>query len=188
MDNYNTIAIGKQIWMDANLNVSQFRNGDKIPQVKINEHWKREGDEGRPACCYYDNDPSNGKKYGGLYNWYAVNDPRGLAPLGWHIPSDEEWTQLETFLDIDHAESMMKSAEGWEEGGNGNNESCFNALPAGYRYYYGSTYIGKCGIWWSSTECYEVSAWNRFLNYNKRNLSRGYIFRGKGLSVRCIKD
>ena len=82
---------GPQVWMRKNLDVSTFRNGDPIPYAKTAEEWKAAGDNKQPAWCYYDNDTVNFKKYGGLYNWYAVNDPRGLAPEGYHIPTDEEW-------------------------------------------------------------------------------------------------
>ena len=93
-----TVIIGTQTWTSLNLDVVAFRNGDVIPQVKTNEEWEVAGNNKQAAWCYYDNDPANGPKYGKLYNWYAVNDPRGLAPTGWHVPTDEEWTVLSTFL------------------------------------------------------------------------------------------
>jgi hypothetical protein len=99
--------------MAENLNVSTFRNGDPIPEAKTDEEWKKAGKEGKPAWCYYENDPKNGAKYGKLYNWYAVNDPRGLAPAGWHVPSDAEWTTLGDQLG-DEASNKMKSTSGWD--------------------------------------------------------------------------
>jgi len=93
-----TITIGKQVWMSVNLNVDKFRNGDPIPEAKTDEAWESAWKNNQPAWCYYDNDPANGTKYGKLYNWYAVNDPRGLAPAGYHIPTDEEWTVLTDYL------------------------------------------------------------------------------------------
>ena len=84
--------------MTKNLDVATFRNGDPIPEAKSNEEWQKAGENKQPAWCYYDNDPKNGAIYGKLYNWYAVNDPRGLAPSGYHIPSDAEWTKLTDFL------------------------------------------------------------------------------------------
>jgi uncharacterized protein (TIGR02145 family) len=89
--NAQTITIGTQVWMTENLNVEKFRNGDPIPEAKTEGEWKAYGEAGEAAWCNYDNDPKNGEKYSKLYNWYAVSDPRGLAPQGWHIPSDEEW-------------------------------------------------------------------------------------------------
>jgi hypothetical protein len=73
---------------------THFRNGDLIPHIESNEEWKRADENKKPAWCYYDNDPANGPKYGKLYNWYAVSDPRGLCPVGWHVPSEDEWTEL----------------------------------------------------------------------------------------------
>ena len=92
------VKIGQQVWTTENLNVDKFRNGEIIPEAKSEEEWIEAGDNKKPAWCYYNNDPSNGTKYGKLYNWYAVNDPRGLAPEGWHIPSDKEWDVLTNYL------------------------------------------------------------------------------------------
>jgi uncharacterized protein (TIGR02145 family) len=110
---YKTVTIGAQVWMAANLNVSTFRNGDAIPQVTSDAEWEAAGENKQPAWCYYDNDAKNGTKYGKLYNWYAVNDPRGLAPAGYHVPTDAEWTTLDNFLG-DDAGKKMKSTSGWE--------------------------------------------------------------------------
>ena len=104
------VAIGTQVWMSTNLNVSTYRNGDVIPQVQDKDAW---ANLTTGAWCYYENDAKNGVKYGKLYNWYAVNDPRGLAPAGWHIPTDGEWTVLENSLG-DDAGKKMKSTSGWE--------------------------------------------------------------------------
>ena len=93
-----SVTIGTQTWTTKNLDVATFRNGDAIPQAKTNEEWKAAGKNKQAAWCYYRNDPKNGAKYGKLYNWYAVVDTRGLAPAGWHVPTDEEWTVLSTFL------------------------------------------------------------------------------------------
>ena len=106
-----TITIGTQVWMTKNLDVSTFRNGDPIPEAKTDEEWKRASENKQPAWCYYENDSKNGAKYGKLYNWYAVNDSRGLAPASWHIPTDEEWTTLENQLGDDG--KKMKSTSGW---------------------------------------------------------------------------
>ncbi len=105
-----TVTIGTQVWMIKNLDVATFRNGDPIPQAKTAEEWVKAGENQQPAWCYYDNDPANGAKYGKLYNWYAVNDSRGLAPVGYHIPSDAEWRKLTDFLGgEDIAGAKMKS-------------------------------------------------------------------------------
>lgn len=110
--NAQTVTIGTQVWMTKNLDVAKFRNGDPIPEAKTDEEWKKAGENKQPAWCYYDNNPANGVKYGKLYNWYAVNDPRGIAPVGYHVPTDAEWTKLEDLLGSD-AGKKMKSATGW---------------------------------------------------------------------------
>jgi uncharacterized protein (TIGR02145 family) len=122
---YKSIKIGNQTWMTSNLNVSTFRNGEAIPEAKTDEEWRRARENKQPAWCYYDNDPKNGIKYGKLYNWYAVNDPRGLAPAGWHVPSDAEWTTLEDQLGND-AGKKMKSTSGWDSYTTGGSKTCPN--------------------------------------------------------------
>jgi uncharacterized protein (TIGR02145 family) len=182
------VTIGKQVWMSENLNVDKFRNGDPILEAKTDEEWEKAGENKQPAWCYYDNDPANGEKYGKLYNWYAVNDKRGLAPVGYHIPSDAEWTELEDFLGTD-AGKKMKSTSGWNKDGNGTNESGFSGLPGGYRNFSGSFEgIGKFGTWWSSSESSTDRAWNRYLDYYGGNVYRGSVNKGKVFSVRCLRD
>jgi len=112
---YKSLKIGTQTWMTENLNVSTFRNGDPIPEAKTEEEWKKADKERTPAWCYYENDPKNGTKYGKLYNWYAVIDPRGLAPAGWHVPIDSEWTVLNDYLGDEAAGKKIKSTSGWDK-------------------------------------------------------------------------
>lgn len=184
----NEVTIGTQVWMSENLKVDKFRNGDPIPYVEMTEEWNKAGRNSQPAWCYYDNDPTNGEKYGKLYNWYAVNDPRGLAPVGYHIASDGEWSALTEHLG-DDAGTKMKSTDGWEENGNGNNSSGFSGFPGGGRYASGPfTLIGGSGYWWCSTEYYAASAWSRSLGYSNGNVFRGSNDKAYGLSVRCLKD
>ena len=106
--NSQTVTIGNQTWMTKNLDVSTFRNGDTIPEIQDVNEWAKAGEEGRPAWCYYDNDSTNGTIFGKLYNWYAVNDPRGLVPVGYYVPTDAEWTILTDFLGSE-AGTKMKS-------------------------------------------------------------------------------
>jgi len=183
------VTIGTQVWMTKNLDVSTFRNGDPIPQAKTDEEWKKAGENKQPAWCYYNNDPANGAKYGKLYNWYAVNDSRGLAPVGYHIPSDAEWTKLTDFLGGNEvAGTKMKSTDGWKGNGNGTNESGFSGLPGGYRSNYGSfSYVGDYGTWWSSSEDLTLSAWNRALSYDDGSVGRNNYVK-VGFSVRCLRD
>jgi uncharacterized protein (TIGR02145 family) len=186
----NEVTIGKQVWMSENLNVDKFRNGDPIPEAKTIEEWKKANENKQPAWCYYDNDPANGAKYGKLYNWYAVNDARGLAPKGWHIPTDAEWTLLTDHLGgMDIAGTKMKSTSGWWDNRNGTNSSGFSGLPGGFRVDFGSFLtIGKYGGWWSSTESNAHSAWDRGLSYDAGSVGRYDGVKVGGLSVRCLRD
>jgi TonB family protein len=174
--------------MTENLNVDRFQNGDIIPEAKTTEEWKAAGNTKRPAWCYYDNDPKNGNNYGKLYNWYAVNDTRGLAPSGWHVPTDYEWTVLSTFLGgEDVAVKTIKSTYGWNDNGNGTNNSGFSGLPGGYRYFYGNfDSVGSNGSWWSASEDDATDAWSRELyDYYSYLLRKNYA-KKHGFSVRCV--
>jgi uncharacterized protein (TIGR02145 family) len=178
-------TIGSQVWTKKNLDVETYRNGDIIPQVQDGNAW---GSLTTGAWCYYDNNAANGTKYGKIYNWYAVNDPRGLAPVGYHIPTDTEWTQLSDYLGgVVNASSKMKSTSGWYTG-NGTNSSGFSGLPGGSRYVDGSfNNIEYIGSWWSSTEA-GPQAWNRDLSYGISILSRLINDKEEGRSVRCLRD
>lgn len=187
---YKTIEIGNQEWIVNNLDVCHFRNGEPIQEVKTAEEWEKVGKEGQPAWCYYENDPENGKKYGKLYNWYAVDDPRGLAPAGWHVPSDTEWSQLtDYFGGWQVAGTKLKSRSGWKKKGNGTNESGFNGLPGGERNFLGSFFlIGHYGRWWSAQENSSLDTWPRSLGYIDVFMSRNDFSKVSGFSVRCLKD
>ncbi len=187
---YPSVKIGHQVWMTENLNVDRYRNGEIIPQVQGEEGWEDAAENKQPAWCYYNNDPANGPKYGKLYNGYAVSDPRGLCPAGWHIPSDDEWTMLTNALGGEkEAGNKMKSKSGWSEGGNGTNSSGFSGLPAGYRGIGGIFFtIGGIGIWWSSTENGTNLAWLRDLAYDNGNAYRSNYGKPNGFSVRCLRD
>lgn len=183
-----TVTIGSQVWMTKNLTVAKFRNGDPIPEAKTADEWDKAAENQQPAWCYYDNDPANGKTYGKLYNWYAVNDPRGLAPTGYHVPSDEEWIKLTDFLGYD-AGDQMKSTSKWSEGGNGNNSSGFSGLPGGSRTVDGTFHdVGEYGYWWSSTETSTRSAWYRYLSYAYINVAPAFYSKAEGMAVRCLRD
>ena len=185
-----SVKIGTQTWMAENLNISTFRNGDLIPEAKTNEEWVRAGINKQPAWCYYDNEFANGTKYRKLYNWYAVNDSRGLAPDGWHVPSDKEWTMLLDYMGSkDTPGKKMKSTNGWKDGGNGTNSSGFSALPGGYRKSYGPfVNAGGYAFWWTSSEYSGNYSWFFNLGYFVGNVLKEYDSKGGGLSVRCIKD
>ena len=196
-ENKTEVTIGKQIWMTQNLNVDKFRNGDPIPEAKSDEDWRNAYLEKKPAWCYYNDNPDNGERYGKLYNWYAVNDPRGLAPKGWKVPSEADWSRLIDFLGGGNiASKKMKSNEYWADyegnSGNGNNESGFIGLPGGFRW--GD--IGSCesiseeGDWWSSTAGgNEFLKKSLYLSLDADGSAALYTHdRGNGLSVRCVKN
>jgi uncharacterized protein (TIGR02145 family) len=189
--NPEPVKIGSQEWAAKNLDVSTFRNGDPIQEAKTNEEWVKAAKNGSPAWCYYGNKQENGNKYGKLYNWFAVADPRGLAPAGWHVPSDTEWVQMISFLGGEKAAAIkLKSTEGWEDIGNGLNTSGFWGLPGGWRSSEGE-FKGKenNGSWWSSTPCSDSNAWYISLEYMNNDVSRGSdAGKENAVSVRCIKD
>jgi uncharacterized protein (TIGR02145 family) len=181
------VRIGEQSWAVANLNVSTFRNGDSIPEAKTNKEWVAAGEAGKPAWCYYNNDPVAGQKYGKLYNWFAVNDPRGLAPVGWTLASDEDWARLSYSLGGQEAGTKMKSISGWSDGNNGTNDSGFLGLPGGYRIENGLfKNLGSIGIWWSSSESSVSSAYDHYLQLSG-TLGRSSSPKQRGSSVRCIR-
>ncbi len=181
------VTIGTQAWTSKNLDVATYRNGDVIPQVKEASAW---ASLTTGAWCYYDNDASNGPKYGKLYNWYAVNDPRGLAPKGFHIPSDAEWTVLTDYLGGAAAVgTKMKSSSGWYENGNGTNSSGFAGFPGGARDDDGTFgNIGRIGFWWSASEDNSYNAWYRYLYGNNGDVYRFNYYKQNAFSVRCLGD
>jgi len=197
-----------QIWMVKNLDVSTFRNGDPIPEAKTEQEWINAGLNGKPAWCFYDNKPTLNSKYGKLYNWFAVNDPRGLAPVGWHIATYKEFRKLSEYLGGEgQAAKKMRDNTLWR-GGYGDNESGFTALPSGYRTIQDGVCkfvdLGYSAFFWSATtyrEGEDLSNENRFvqrqiqsgawrfsIDYNNDNLSKTIDDKARGNSVRCIKD
>ena len=187
-----TIQIGNQLWMKENLNTSFYRNGDTIHYVTDAAEW---AGLTTGAWCYYNNDPANGEIYGKLYNWYAVKDSThgGLAPLGWYIPTDGDWTTLTTTLGgTSLAGGKMKSAgtTRWTTPNTGaTNSSGFAGLPGGYRDNGGAFYdVGYDGCWWSSTEDSTANAWLRSLYYYGSNVDRDNNSKTTGFSVRCLRD
>jgi len=185
-----TVRIDQKVWMLENLNVGVFRNGDPIPEARTDEEWTNAGKEGKPAWCYYENKIENGEKYGRLYNWYAVNDSRGLASQGWHISADVEWRQTTDFLGGEDAAGIkMKSKTGWNNDGNGTNESGFTGLPGGCRDLNGKfSGEGRIGFWWTATGYDTTLAWYRCIDISPYYVYRTNYYKQNGLSVRCIRD
>ena len=184
------IKIGTQTWTTKNLDVSKFRNGEAIPLAITNAEWELAGQNQQPTWCYYENKGENGTTYGKLYNWYAVNDARGLAPSGYHIPTDAEWTILTDYLgEKKIAGTKMKSTTGWPEEGKGTNTSGLAGLPGAYRSFNGNfDGIGNLGLWWSSSKDNTIAAWVRLLNGATGDVTRISSVEQNGFSVRCLKD
>ncbi len=185
------VVIGTQTWTTANLNVDKFRNGDVILEAKTEAEWEAAGNAGTAAWCYYLNSVDSGAKYGKLYNWYAVNDSRGLAPAGWHVPSDSEWTVLATYLGgNDVAGKKMKSTCGWLYDGSGSDSSSFTGFSGGYRESTYNTFskVGLKAFWWSTSEYSTYNAQYCSLNGYDDYLSKPQISKAMGMSVRCLKD
>jgi uncharacterized protein (TIGR02145 family) len=207
---YNYITIGTQVWMVENLKTTIFNDGTSIPLVSDGTAWTRLT---TPGCCFYNNEIANKSTYGTLYNWYAVNTGK-LAPTGWHIPTDTEWTTLENYLisngyNYDGTSSENKIAKslaattGWSTStytgsiGNDlskNNKSGFTALPGGYRGFgYGGNFfsVGEFGSWWCFTEEQTTNARTRNLSNEESHIGKwdwDCFCERHGSSVRCIRD
>lgn len=195
---YGVIRIGNYLWMAENLKVSRYNDGEKIKTVSADDLW-RSSSEG--LFTYYMNDSVNLRKYGMLYNWYAVNSGR-LCPKGWHVPSDEEWKILEGYADSKYkypdevwnrqgvrgsdAGSNLMSVYGWRVNV-GADKLGFKALPGGEM-------TDKCkleginGYWWTSTQKDSLNSWYRSLIYGLELISRDTHPKFCGFSVRCVKS
>jgi len=189
---YRTMPYGKQTWMTQNLSVSRYRNGDTIPQVQDYHAWS---ELTTGAWCYYQFDKKeiDSVHYGKLYNWYAVNDPRGLAPEGWHIPTEKEWQKLTVEVGGLETAYKMKTDTAWEYyngyTGCGDNSSRFGALPGGARDYTGDFGTAKyVGYWWTATPSGKIRGWCYTMSYASKDVSRSEQRVNSGFSVRCVKD
>jgi uncharacterized protein (TIGR02145 family) len=195
-------VIGTQTWTTKNLDVTTYSDGTVIPQVTDPVAWDMLT---TGAWCYYNNDSANGTTYGKLYNWYAVagiwneasktdaTQRKKLAPTGYHIPSDSEWTTLTTFLGGQTVAGGKMKTTGtslWlAPNTDATNSSGFTGLPEGFRGSYGVFhYIGNSGFWWSSSEFDTARAWDCILSYNTGYASRNRGDKINGFSVRCLRD
>jgi uncharacterized protein (TIGR02145 family) len=200
---YKTIIIGEQEWMAENLKTSRYRDSTSIAHVAENGEWRVRVSG---AWSYYGNDISNGPVYGKLYNWYAVADGRGLCPSGWRVPADEDWTVLEMYLGMSHAEAKGIGWRGGAQNTGGKlketglehwrlpnagatNESGFSGLPGGIRDSE-STFvnINTYGFWWSSAEQNESNSWRRVLRLFDGEVNRSDFDKREGYSVRCLRN
>lgn len=186
---HETVKIGKQIWMARNLNTTTFRNGEPIFQAKNEMEWLEASQTKKPACCFQDFHPANEARYGRLYNFYAVQDMRGIAPEGFHVPNDHEWLELIDFCGEQLAGNKLKNNQGWKIGCNGTNESGFAGLPGG-----GCTYGGgfifqhQYGFWWGSTVDKNGLASTLVLFDRSPGVGWYTYSKSLGQSVRCLKD
>lgn len=198
---YQTVVIGTRRWMTTNLRTAHYRNGDPIPYVPDNAAWSGLS---TGAWANYDNDAAYDQVIGKLYNWDAVIDSRNVCPTGWHVPTDDEWKDLELALgmpvsDLDDtgprgsAENVgghLKAITLWEDPNQGADDSLgFSGLPGGSRSVQGAYFsFGSHGIWWSSTPLDTDACWSRWLFNINGSISRLTISKRQGLSVRCVKD
>lgn len=204
---YTTVKIGTQTWMVENLKTTRYRNGDTIPEVQGNTAWINQT---TGAYSNYANDPNNANTFGRLYNWYAVNDSRNLAPAGWHIPSVQEWETLQNYLiengyNYDNSTSGNKTAKSiaskseWKASsiagapGNNmalNNSSKFNAFPGGGRYHTTGNFFSKSegAFWWVKEESSLNEARYRAIFYGYNYFQTYANSKKLGFGVRCIKS
>jgi uncharacterized protein (TIGR02145 family) len=187
---YTSVTIGTQVWMVENLKVTKYRNGDAIPNVTSLSNWANLTSGG---YCNMQNLESQAKVYGRLYNWYAVNDTRSIAPKGWHVPTDEEWTILVNYLGGENIAGGKLKETGtvhWcDPNAGATNSSGFTALPGGIRSYL-YDFLEGCdwAFWWSSTSSSDEMAYNRIIFSNEAVINRVDNHKKSGFSVRCIKD
>lgn len=202
---YGTITIGNQVWMAENLKTTKYNDGDDIPLVTDNTAWT---DLTTPGYCWYDNNQATyGGTYGALYNWFVVETGK-LCPTGWHVPTDEEWKQLETTLGMSslviddigwrgttEGSKLAGNASLWKDGILDSEPafgtSGFKALPAGYRSFNdgGCYHIGISTTWWCSDEYSTTHAWFRTIRDTYSDVYRDfYGDKNNGKSVRCLKD
>ena len=182
---YRTVRIGGQCWFAENLRTEEYNNGDVIPADLSDLEWQSTADGGTSV---FEENASNLETYGRLYNWYAVDDTRGLCPSGWRVPTDGEWTVMTDHLGgASVAGGHMKTDYGWYGGGNGTNLSGFSGLPGGDRDNGGNFNFADFGYWWSSSPS-DSFAWVRNLDWHDENVDRDLYDRRFAFSVRCIRD
>lgn len=188
------VEIGDQTWMATNLSTDKFANGDQIPEAKSEKAWIEACTKKQPAWCYFENKSKNGKIYGKLYNWYAVNDPRGLAPKGWRIPTAEDVEKLNKKMWKTISEEEMKIIkDAFKRNFSGYRNILFQDEVLVFFAEVGSSITGFCK-WWTSYEISETNSCAFSSSYNSG--STGIVDcnseynqgenKGMGLPVRCI--
>lgn len=190
---YKTITIGTQTWMAENLRTTKYRNGESIPEVTSNTEWKNLTSA---AYSNYGNtsDVDAIATFGRLYNWFAVTDSRNLAPTGWHVATDADWTTLTTFLGGESVAGGKLKETGtthWNSPNTGaDNSTGFTALPAGRREYTDGSFIntGFNGFWWTSSAYNPDYSWYRQINYDGAIVNPANFHKQYGFAIRCVKD
>ena len=171
--------LGTQVWGTENLNIDRFRNGDIIPEAKTDAEWEKALVHRKPAWCYYKNDSANGIKVGKLYNWYAVNDSRGLAPLGWHVPTLAEWNTLNYYLNSSKIKLQVLY----------NGSRCYDFQDRGEKgEWWSSTEIGLRQVYYISIDRFDQSYQIESLQNYDNQLTTGSSGKHCGYSVRFLKD
>lgn len=207
---YSVVQINNQLWMAENLKTAMYRNG--VPIGTTSPYNKDISGESTPKYQWaYDGNENNVATYGRLYTWYAVTDSRNVCPTGWHVPTDAEWTTLESYMIANGynydgtttgnkiakalaSTTMWTSDVGTGTVGNTDyltkrNATGYTALPGGYRDYDGAfSLIGNLGGWWSSTEFSTANAWVLGINYGNSDAIRGGVIEQGGFSIRCLHD
>ncbi len=192
-NSYSFVTIGKKVWLRDNLNVSRYRNGDPIRQAKTDEEWLDAAAKKEGAWCYHKNDPANAAQFGRLYNWYAVNDPRGIIPSGWHLPSKEDWMEVATVLtgSSPSEERKINALSTWRYPALAvDNSIHFHAEPGGLR---GTEemaflFLGENAFIWASTEQAPNLAWYAQFDFHNAVINIAAQDKRTGIAVRCIKD
>jgi len=197
---YHTVTIGTQVWMVENLKTTRYNDGTAIPIVTGGSEWSKLS---TPGYCWYNNDfATYGTTYGALYNWFTVDpdNPHEIAPAGWHVPSDTDWSVLIDYLGGDSVAGGKLKETGtiyWDSPNTGaTNESGFRGLAAGIRNAFdgnfgrgaGAGTYGTC--WWSTTNYYTTGngAWVRVLSNNNTMAGKGWSIKMDGASVRLVRN
>ncbi|TWI88955.1 fibrobacter succinogenes major paralogous domain-containing protein [Chitinophaga japonensis] len=192
-ENITGVSIGNQVWSATNTDVLTFRNGDTIPHARSAGEWEKAGREGTPAWCYYQSDTGEVRNYGRMYNWFAVNDERGLAPVGWHVATQDDWITLEDFLGKDKAGVLFRNDSVWNTG---NTHSGTGILLGGYRGRDGRfTGMGEFTYMTSATETDirdsrndQMAIWGRGVHIDNKTVMRCALDKQFGLYVRYVRD
>jgi uncharacterized protein (TIGR02145 family) len=198
---YHTVVIGKQVWLQENLRTKKYRNGKSIAKNITKAQWSTDKSG---ACAVYDNDSIKENAFGLLYNWYAIANPAGLCPVGWHVPKDSEWNTMVNYLDEYADTTELKRVQSEIAGGElkeigyahwttpntgATGTSNFLGYAGGNKSIDGKCNdVGAYGYWWTATASSAAEAYGRLLSYFNGNIDRFKTSKNLGFSVRCLKN